>query len=147
MPLRFSTTLRNNQLDQITALAGAGAKIQFWTSGTSASTPGDGIPSPLGSTPTTQVKLAEITCQSTFATAASAGVLTLKQDATNTYVATGSAIATGRCTWARITSSGGTFVMDMYVGTSGQDLNMSTVDFVTSATITVSTFTITAGNS
>ena len=80
------------------------------------------------------------TCNATFAPSATGAVLTLNA------VTSAAALATGTAIWFRITSSGGTFVLDGTVGTSGQDLNMSTISFVSAATISVSSFTITAGN-
>lgn len=78
-----------------------------------------------------------------------AGVLT--KDASQTW--TGVAVATGTAGWFRFTSavadSGAAdsleteVRMDGAVGTSGQQLNMSSTSFVTSATQTVSSFSIT----
>lgn len=130
MALGFSTSLRAAQLNQITSVAGGAALLQFWT-GPRPST---------GGATTGLTKLAELTCNATFAATTSSAVLTLNA------ITSSSALATGTAAWARITTSGGTFVMDMDVGTSGSDLNMSTISFVTSATISVTSFTITAGN-
>ena len=57
-----------------------------------------------------------------------------------------SADATGTATWFRIVTSGGTFVVDGNVGTSGSDLNLNTTSIVAAATVAVSSFTITEGN-
>jgi hypothetical protein len=139
MALGFSTTLRNNQLDQITSAAGAAAKLQFYDGGSTPLTLGQRPAT--GLTPLTgYTKLAELTCNATFAPSATGGVLTLNA------VTSAAALATGTAIWFRITTSGGTFVMDGTVGQSGQDLNMSTTSFVQSATISVTSFTITAGN-
>lgn len=138
MALGFSTTLRNNQLDQITSLAGGAAKLQFWDGGSTPLTTGQRPAT--GAATTGYTKLAELTCNATFAPSATGAVLTLNA------VTSAAALATGTAIWFRITSSGGTFVLDGTVGTSGQDLNMSTISFVSAATISVSSFTITAGN-
>ena len=132
MALGMSTTLRNNMLDAITSQAGASAKLRFYN-GTRPAT---------GGTATTL--LAELTCNATaFAPAASTGsggVLTLNS------ITSATASAGGTATWFRIVTSGGTFVVDGDVGTSGSDLNMSAVVFTSGATIAVSAYTITAGN-
>lgn len=133
MALRFSTALRAAQLNQISTIAGGAALLQFW----SAPIPATGG-TPSGS------KLAELTCSVTFAATTSTAVLTLNPI---TSAAALPAAGTGTdCKFARITTSGGTFVMDMDVGTAGADLNMSTITFVAGATISVTSFTITAGN-
>jgi hypothetical protein len=133
MALGMSTTVRNNMLDAITAQAGASAKLRFY----------DGTrPAATGGTATTL--LAELICNATaFAPAASTGiggVLTLNA------ITSATASASGTATWFRIVTSGGTFVLDGNVGTSGSDLNMSAVVFSSGATIAVSAYTITAGN-
>jgi hypothetical protein len=106
--------LRNNMLDEITARAGASALLRIY----------DG------------------SRNSTFAAAASGGVLTL-----NAITSDSSANATGTATWFRIVQSGGsTHVLDGNVGTSGSDLNLNTTSIVSGATVSISSFTITAGN-
>lgn len=133
MTLGYSSTLRNAQLDAITTAAGTSAKLQIYN-GTRPAT---------GGTATT--KLAELTCSaSAFAAAASAGVLTLNAVTSDT-----SADATGTATWFRITTSGGTFVMDGSVGAtgSGADLELDNTSIVAGGTVAISTpRTITAGN-
>lgn len=116
-------------LDAITTAVGNSALLRFY----------DGSRPATGGTATTL--LAELTCNATFAPSASGGVLTLNAITSDT-----SANATGTATWFRIVTSGGTFVIDGNVGTSGSDLNMNTTSFVSGATVAVSSFTITAGN-
>ena len=130
MAVTYPDALRNAQLDQITARAGGSAKLKIF-SGTRPAN---------GGAETT--KLAELTCNATFAPAASGGVLTLNAISDDT-----SADATGTASWWRLESSGGTQVMDGNCGTSGSDMNMSTTSIVATARISVSSFTITAGNS
>lgn len=131
MTLGFSSAVRNAMLDAITSQAGGSCKLRFYN-GTQPAT---------GGTATTL--LAELTCNATFAPSASGGVLTLNSITSDT-----SADATGTATWFRIVKSDGTtHIMDGTVGTSGADLNMNTVSFVSGATVAVSSFTITAGNS
>jgi hypothetical protein len=117
-------------LDEITSRAGASALLRIY----------DGSRPATGGTATTL--LAELTCNSTFAAAASGGVLTL-----NAITSDSSANATGTASWFRIVQSGGsTHVLDGNVGTSGSDLNLNTVSIVSGATVSISSFTITAGN-
>jgi hypothetical protein len=130
MALGYPATLRNAQLDAITTAAGASALLRIY-SGTRPAT---------GGTATTL--LAELTCNATFAPAASAGVLTL-----NAITQDSSANATGTATWFRIVKSDGTtFVMDGDVGTSGSDLNLNSTAITSGGSVSVTSFTITAGN-
>jgi hypothetical protein len=84
-----------------------------------------------------------LTCDATaFAAAATGAVLTLEA-----IVADSSANATATATWFRIVKSDGTtHVMDGDVGTSGSDLNLNSVAITTGAEVSVTSFTITAGN-
>ena len=70
--------------------------------------------------------------------AASSGVATASAISSDT-----SADATGTATWARIADSTGTTVMDVTVGTSGDDINFNTVSFVTGATVSITSLTYT----
>jgi hypothetical protein len=129
MALGYNATLRNNQLDEITGLAGASALLKVF-SGTRPAT---------GGAETT--KLSEQVCNATFAAAASGGVLTLNAIADDT-----SADATGTASWFRIESSGAVHVMDGNVAASGSDLNFDSISFVAGGTVAISSFTVTAGN-
>lgn len=130
MALGLDSTLRNNRLDQITTRAGASALLRIY----------DGTRPATGGTATTL--LAELTCNATFAPAASGGTLTL-----NAITQDSSANATGTATWFRIVQSNGTtFVLDGSVGTSGQDLNLNTTSIVTGAAVAISSAVITEGN-
>lgn len=127
--LAFSTTLRNARADAITTAVGASGLLRIY----------DGTRPASGGAATTL--LAELTFNATFAPAASSGVLTLNAITSDT-----SANATGTATWARGTTSGGTFVMDFNVGTSGADLNLNSVSIVATGTVAVSSAVITEGN-
>lgn len=129
MAPKLNATLRNNMLDQITSRAGASALLKIF-SGTQPAT---------GGAETT--KLAQLTCNATFAPSASGGVLTL-----NAITADSSADATGTATWFRIESSGGNHVLDGTVGTSGADMNLSTTSIVAAAQVSITSATITIGN-
>lgn len=130
MTIAYNETLRNNQLDEITTRAGNGALLRIY----------DGSRPATGGTATTL--LAELTCGSPFAGAASGGVLTA-----NAITQDSSANATGTATWFRIVQSGGsTHVMDGDVGTSGSDLNLDSVSIVAGGEVAVTSFVITGGN-
>jgi len=129
MALGYNATLRNNQLDEITGLAGASALLKIF-SGTRPAT---------GGAETT--KLSEQVCNATFAPAATGGVLTLNAIADDT-----SADATGTASWFRIESTVPTHVMDGDVAVSGADLNFDSISFVAGGTVAISSFTVTAGN-
>lgn len=129
MALAYATTLRNAMLDEITTAAGNAALLRIY----------DGTRPATGGSATTL--LAELTCGTPFAAGASSGVLTLgsiTQDA--------SANASGTATWFRIVTSGGTFVLDGNVGTSGSDLNLTTTSITSGQPVSVTSFTITEGN-
>lgn len=124
------TTIRNAMLDAITTRAGASALLRIY----------DGTRPATGGTATTL--LAELTCNATFAPAASGGVLTL-----NAITQDPSANASGTATWFRIVKADGTsFVLDGNVGTSGSDLNLTTTTIVITQPVSVTSFVITEGN-
>ncbi len=130
MTLGMAVPLRNARLDAITAFAGANAKLRIY----------DGSRPATGGTATTL--LAELTCNATFAPAASGGALTL-----NAITGDTTADATGTATWARIVKSDGTtHVADCSVGTSGADINLNTTSIVAGAAVTVTSAVITEGN-
>lgn len=129
MTLKLNATLRNTMLDAITTRAGGSAKLKIFA-GTQPAT---------GGAETT--KLAELTCNATFAPAASGGTLTL-----NSITADSSADATGTASWFRIESSGGSHVLDGTVGTSGADMNLSTTSIVAGAQVSITAASITIGN-
>ena len=54
--------------------------------------------------------------------------------------------AAGTATWARIVTSGGTFVMDMDCGTSGTSVILNTTTVSVGLAMSVTAFTITGGN-
>lgn len=130
MALGMATGLRNAMLDAITTFAGGSALLRIY----------DGTRPATGGTATTL--LAELTCNATFAPAASGGVLTL-----NSITQDSSANATGTATWFRLVKSDGTtHVFDGNVGTSGSDLNLNSTSITSGAAVSVTSATITAGN-
>lgn len=132
--LKYTTTLRNNQLDEITALAGTSALLRIY----------DGSqPANANTAVSGQTLLAELTCDgSAFAAAASSGALTA-----NAISNDSAANASGTAAWFRLVASDGTtVVMDGTVGTSGADLNLNSVSITVGQTVSVSSFVITGGN-
>ncbi|CAJ5615886.1 Uncharacterised protein [Burkholderia pseudomallei] len=130
MTMGFSTAVRNAMLDAITTQAGASALLNIY-SGTRPAT---------GGALSGNTLLAQLTCNATFAPASSGGMLTLNSIANATAAATGTAV------WARLTTSGGTFVADFSVGTSGTEIIIGTTSITSGATVSVASGTITAGN-
>jgi len=130
MAIGMDITLRNLRLDQITTRAGASALLRIY----------DGSRPATGGAATTL--LAELVCNATFAPGAASGVLTL-----NAIASDASANATGTATWARIVKADGTtHVLDCSVGTSATDIILNTVSIVASATVSVTSVTITEVN-
>lgn len=129
MALGYITTLRNTRLDAITTAIGASGLLRIY----------DGTRPATGGAATTL--LAQLTLSATFAPAASGGVLTA-----NSITQDASADATGTATWGRLTTSGGTAIVDFSVGTSGSDLNLSTTSIVITQPVSVTSFVITEGN-
>lgn len=132
MAIAYLEALRNNQLDEIATLvdAGVGAGlVRIY----------DGARPATGGAATTL--LAELTFGDPAFGAATGGVLTA-----NAITDDAAANATGTASWFRCTDSAGTFVIDGDVAVSGSDLNLSSTAISAGATISISSFTITAGN-
>ena len=132
MAIKLSTPARNAMLDGITSTVGGSAKLRIYD-GTQPAGPGTAV--------STQVLLAELTCNATFAPAASSGTLTL-----NSITQDSSADATGTASWFRIVTSGGTAVIDGSVSTSGADMNLNSTSIVSGGTVSITSATFTAGN-
>lgn len=132
MALGIDVAVRNSMLNAIRDAidAGAAGLLRIY----------DGSRPATGGAATTL--LAELTLTDPCAGAAASGVLTF-----SAITADSSANATGTATWARIVTSAGTFVLDCSVGTSGADINLNTTSIVTGAQVSVTSATITAGNS
>jgi len=132
MAIAYVSTLRNTRMDAINtaANAGAGAALLRIYDGTRPAT---------GGTATTL--LAELTFTDPAFAAASGGVLTasaITQDS--------SANATGTASWFRVVDSSGNAVMDGNCGTSGSDLNLTTLSIVATQPVSCSSFVLTEGN-
>lgn len=128
--LKLAVATRNAMLDAITSAVGANALLDIY-SGTQPAGPGTAI--------TTQTKLAQLACSATFAPGASSGVLTA-----NAITSDSSANASGTATWYRLTTSGGTAVVDGTVGTTSSDLVLNTASIVSGGPVAVTSFTYTA---
>jgi len=85
-----------------------------------------------------QVLLATLTFSDPAFGAASNGVATASAITSDT-----TADATGTATWARIADSNGTTIMDVTVGTSGEDINLNTTSIVAGATVAITSLTYT----
>lgn len=128
--IKIATTTRNAMVDAITTAVGASGLLKIYD-GTQPATPGTAVGA--------QVLLGTLTCSATFAPAASSGVLTA-----NALTQDSAADATSTATWYRLTTSGGTGVIDGSVGTATSDLILNSVAIVTGGPISVSSFTYTA---
>ena len=134
MTLGYVATLRNAQLDAITTAVGASGKLRIYT----ATRPATGAA--IGGA----TLLAELTLNATFAPAATGGALTL-----NSITADSSADASGTANWFRLWKSDGTTaVVDGSVTATGGggDLELNSVSLTAGGTVSVTSFTITAGN-
>jgi hypothetical protein len=124
MAVSLNTTLRNNRADQITSFAGTSAKLRIYTSAYA-------------------TQLVECVCNaSAFAGAASSGVITLNA------ISDGTATGTGTAAIARIyKSDGSTMVMQgLTVGTSGSNINLSSLSITTNDVVSITSASITEGN-
>jgi hypothetical protein len=131
MAISYATTLRNSRMDAIkTAIdAGTAGLLRIY----------DGTRPATGGAATNL--LAELTFNDPSFPSATGGVITasaITQDS--------SANASGTATWFRVVDSTGTFVMDGNVGTTGSDLNLTTVSIVITQPVSVTSFVLTEGN-
>jgi hypothetical protein len=94
----FITTLRNARMDAITTAVGASGRLRLY----------DGTQPATGGAATNL--LCDLPCSATFAPAAAGGVLTVNA------ITTTNAALSGTCTWCRVTTSGGTAIMDAPAG-------------------------------
>lgn len=134
MALGFLEALRNNIMDEVTALvdAGAGAGLLRIYDGTQPATGG-----------TVTTLLAELTLSDpSFGAAVSAAITA------NAITGDTSADNTGTATWFRIVDSNIVFVLDGTVGlvASGADLELNTVAITAGVAVDISSMVLTAGN-
>lgn len=131
MAIGYVTTLRNSRMDALTTAVGASGLLRIY----------DGTRPATGGAATTL--LAELTCNATFAPAASGGVLTL-----NAITQDSSANATGTATWCRFTTSGGTAQIDGSVTATGGggDFQLTTISIVATQPVSCTSAVFTEGN-
>ena len=130
--LKLSQTIRHAMLNQITSTVGASGLWRIYTT-----------PQPAGpdTAVSTQTLLAELTCGSTFAPAASSNTLTL-----NAITQDSSANNTGQAVWWRISTSGGVGHIDGSCGTIDADLILNSTAITAGAVVQISSATFSAGN-
>src|SRR5437868_8757108 len=133
--LKYSASLKNAQQDAITTKLGASAVLEIY-SGSQPASPDTAIGA--------QVLLASLTCNATFAPAASGGVLTLNSISSGTGTAGAGGGTTA--TWFRLKTSGAVAHVDGSVGISGADLNLNNTSIASGQTVSVTSATLTNGN-
>ena len=131
MTVRLSATVRNAGLDAITTAIGTSGLLRIYN-GTQ--------PASVATALSGNTLLAELPLSATAAPAASGGVLTF-----NAITDEASAPATGTQTWATLTTSAGTRVVDMSCGNGSGDLNLSGT-ITSGGTVSVASLTITDNN-
>ena len=131
MTVRLSTTVRNAGLDAIDTEIGASGLLRIY----------DGTqPASVATALSSNTLLAELPLSATAFGAASGGVLTAAA-----ITDEASAPATGTQTWATLTTSAGTRVVDMSCGNGSGDLNLSGT-ITSGGTVSVTSLTITDNN-
>jgi hypothetical protein len=133
MAIQFSAACRNAMMDAITTIAGASCLLRIYDdTGTT--------PAAVSNDNNTNVLLAELACNATFAPGASGGVLTL-----NAITSDASANASGNLDYFRIYKSDGTTcVLQGTARTSGGDMNFGVTAFVAGGTVNATSFVLTA---
>ena len=124
----YSTTLRNNRMDQVTNQATSSALVSIYA-GTRPATGG-----------ASTVVLAQFTMSSTFAPPATSGILL-----PNLPVATTGVFAS-TATWARLTTSSGVFVGDFSCSTAAAEFVLNTNIITVGVAVTMTSARITEGN-
>lgn len=131
MALQYSTTLRNNQMNQIESTIGSAPKLRILT----------GPPPSSCAASQTGTLLVEITLPSDWLNPASNGQVSKN----GTW--SGTASATGTAGYFRIVdSSGSTAHMQGTVATSGGDMTIDNASINAGQTVTVTSFNLSAGN-
>lgn len=137
MAIQYSTTLRNNQLDQIESTTGTSARLQLY----SGSPPANCAAAPTGTL------LVDMALPSDWMAAASNGSKTKNGTWTGTGTAgAGSGTVAG---YFRIVDSTGTTCHvqgTVTITGGGGDMTLDNPNIAQNQTVTVNTFTITAGN-
>lgn len=137
MTIQYSTTLRNNQLDQIESTVGVSAKLRLYSGAPPANT---GVAA-------TGTLLVEMALPSDWMAAAASG----QKSKLGTWSGSGTAGAgTGTVAgYFRITDNAGTTTHvqgTVTINGGGGDMTLDNPNIAQSQVVTVNTFTITAGN-
>lgn len=131
MALQYSTTLRNNQLDQFETTLGASAKLRLYS----------GAPPANTSSPATGTLLVEMNLPADYMVSASGGIKVLSG------VWSGISVGTGIAGYFRfVTSDGSVTHAQGIVASSGGDMTINNTSISVGQTIIVSTFTLIAGD-
>lgn len=137
MAIQYSTTLRNNQLDQIESTAGASARLRIY----SGSAPANCAAAATGTL------LVDMALPSDWMNAASSGSKTKLGTWSGTGAAgAGSGTAAG---YFRITDSAGTTAHmqgTVTITGGGGDMTLDNTSIAQNQAVTVNSFTVTAGN-
>lgn len=130
--IEYSIVLNQARLAAIVSSIGSAGLLKIYT-GTQPANPDTAV--------TSQVLLSTHTCGSPFAPASSSA-----HPSVLTANAIGSATAgnTGTAAWFRITTSGGTAVVDGSAGTSSADLILNSTSFTSGQTVSISALTVTS---
>jgi hypothetical protein len=131
--LKYTTAARDGQLSDLNTRVGASCHIRLY----------DGTqPANANTAITTQVLLVEWTGNAGGFGSVSGGVLTANA------VANVNAVATGTATWFRITTSGGTAVIDGNAGLAGAtpDMVLTSTSIVSGVAQAFNSLAITGGN-
>ena len=130
--LKYAVTLKNAQLDAITTAIGSSGKLRIYDS-TQPTNPDTALGA--------QVLLADLALSTTFAGAASSGVLTA-----SAITSDSSADNTGTASWGSLLTSANVRKVDFTVGTSGTDMIINNTSIAATQVVGCSSLTITAAN-
>ena len=131
MALQYSTTHRTNAMTDIATQVGSSGLLKIWT----------GSPPATCATADSGSLLATLTCNAGGFGSASGGVLTVSAITSNT------ASGTGTAGYFRIYPSAATStnaVLQGLCGTSGSDLNLSSLSISSGQTVSITSMSITA---
>ncbi|MFY7895638.1 MAG: hypothetical protein ACOVP8_05350 [Phycisphaerales bacterium] len=133
MALSFATALRNSRLTAISTEVGTSGKLIIYA-GTAPS---------IATSDSGYTRLAELTCSATFHSTITNGVLTVASITADTQ-----ANNSGTATFFRVTTSGGTAVLQGTVTATGGggDLTLNSTSISANASVAVDSFTITEAN-
>ena len=129
MAIQYSTTHRSNAMTDIVTDIGSTGYLLIYTGSAPANC----------ATAASGTLLASLPCSSTFGTVSS-GVLTVNAITTTAATASGTAGYWRLCT----SSAGTTVVAQGTVGTSGADLNLTSITLSSGINVSITSFTITA---